>query len=73
MNLALKTFIEEKGKELLDKNLYRNFVLHVCNLKNVGILRPADVYNAIIRIQKFISDQKHEFATWPLEVAHWKR
>ena len=42
MNLALKMFIEEKGKELLEKNLYRNFVVHVCNLFEFGVLGNID-------------------------------
>lgn len=57
MNLALKMFIEEKGRELLQKNLYRNFVLHVCNLFEFGVLGPGHVFAAITRIQQFIRDQ----------------
>ena len=72
MNLALKMFIEEKGKELMEKNLYRNFVLHVCNLFEFGVLGPGHVFTAVTRMQKFLDERKHEFRDWPQQLAHWR-
>ena len=71
ISLALKMFIEEKGKELLDKNLYRNFILHVCNLFEFGVLGPAHVFSAISRIQDFVRDDGHSFTSWPHQTTHW--
>ena len=71
MNLALKMFIDEKGKELLEKNLYRNFVLHVCNLFEFGVLGPGHVFTAITRMQKFLSERNHVFTDWPQQLSHW--
>ena len=71
MNLALKMFIEEKGRELLEKNLYRNFVLHVCNLHEFGVLGPGHVFTAITRMQKFLTERNHQFTDWPLQLSHW--
>ena len=65
-------FIEEKGKELLDKNLYRNFVVHVCNLFEFGVLGPAHVFSSITRMQEFIRDDGHHFASWPNQRLHWQ-
>lgn len=56
MNMALKLFMEEKGKELVEKNLYRNFVLHCCNLFEFGVIGPVVVFNAISRLQHLIKD-----------------
>lgn len=73
MNLALKMFIDEKGKELLEKNLYRNFVLHVCNLFEFGVLGPGHVFTAITRIQKFVNERNYSFAEWPQQRSHWEK
>lgn len=71
MNIALRRFIEEKGQDLIDKGLYRNFVLHVCNLFEFGVLGPAHVFGTIMRLQKFIHDQGHEFKDWMDQRDHW--
>lgn len=74
MNLALKMFIEEKGSEVCEKNLYRNFVLHVCNLFEFGVLGPGHVFTAITRMQKFASanSQRH-FQDWIDHSSHWEK
>ena len=56
MGLALKMFIEEKGEELLEKKLYWNFVLHLCNMFEFGVLSPGHVFTAISRLQQFIQE-----------------
>ena len=50
-------FIEEKGNEILEKNLYRNFALHVCNLFEFGVIDPTQVFTTIKQMQKFSPDQ----------------
>lgn len=56
MNHAIKAFIEEKGPELVRKNLYRNFVVHCCNLFEFGVIGPAFVHLAISRMQRHLVD-----------------
>ena len=73
MNLALKMFIEEKGKELLEKNLYRNFVLHVCNLFEFGVLGPGHVFRHVTGMQKFVRERGHYFKAWPDQRSHWQK
>lgn len=63
MNLAIKTFVEEKGKELAEKNLYRNFVLHCCNLFEFGVIGPTFVFKAISRMQQFLVDKQQATST----------
>ena len=72
MTNALKMFIEEKGREVLAKGLYRNFVLHVCNLFEFGVLGPGHVFTAIHRMQKFVVDKDHTFTDWPSQDSHWR-
>ena len=72
ITMALKMFIEEKGREVLAKGLYRNFVLHVCNLFEFGVLGPGHVFTAIHRMQKFVLDKDHQFSDWPRQDSHWR-
>ncbi len=73
MNLGIKMFIEEKGKELLQKKLYRNFVIHVCNLFEFGVLGPGGVFKAISRMQAFIRDHvlQKTMEEWTDQRQHW--
>ena len=38
--LAIKMFIEEHGEELMSKGLYKNYLLHISNLFEFGVLPP---------------------------------
>uniref|UniRef100_A0A182LVH0 Uncharacterized protein n=1 Tax=Anopheles culicifacies TaxID=139723 RepID=A0A182LVH0_9DIPT len=46
--IALEMFIELRGRELMARNLYRNFVLHMCSMFDFGLV-SADVMQRIIR------------------------
>ncbi|XP_049778791.1 polycomb protein suz12-B [Schistocerca cancellata] len=54
--LACTMFLQAKGKELLQKNLYRNFVLHMCSLFDFGLVSPVTHYTTIQRLQELISE-----------------
>ena len=64
--LALKMFIDEKGKELLQKRLYRNFLLHCSNMHEYNILSPGQVFTAVTQLQRFIRDNnlQHHLSHW---------
>lgn len=47
-------FLQEKGKELLKKNLYRNFVLHMCTLFDFGLVSPVTVFTTMQKLQEII-------------------
>lgn len=51
MGLALQMFLEAHGQELLRRNLYRNFILHLSNLYDFGIIAPATVLRTISSLQ----------------------
>ncbi|XP_053669374.1 polycomb protein suz12 [Anopheles marshallii] len=46
--VALEMFIDLRGRELMARNLYRNFVLHMCSMFDFGLV-SADVMQRIIR------------------------
>ena len=60
-------FIEEKGKELIEKRLYRNFLLHCCNMHEYNVLSPGQVFTAMTQIQRFIRENNLQH-----HLVHWK-
>lgn len=54
--LACTMFLQAMGPELLKKNLYRNFVLHMSNLFDFGLVSPVTVYTTIQRLQELVEE-----------------
>lgn len=54
--LACSMFVQHKGKELLLKNLYRNFVLHMCSLFDFGLVSAVCLYNTIQKLQDLVGE-----------------
>lgn len=54
--LACQMFLQMKGKELLEKNLYRNFVLHMSSLHDFGLLSPVALYQTIQMLNQMLAD-----------------
>lgn len=73
--LACEMFLKARGQELLKKNLYRNFVLHMCNLFDFGLVSPVTVYKTIQQLQELIGENTeiskilHE--SWSLQRTNW--
>lgn len=68
-------FLEMRGQELLRKNLYRNFVLHMCNLFDFGLISAVTVYTTVQRLQELIGEGT-EISTilresWRLQRSRW--
>jgi len=53
--LALSMFVENKGRDILRKNLYRNFMLHLCNLCDLRLISPVTFYTTIQKLQDIIA------------------
>lgn len=53
--LACEMFIDLHAKELLEKNLYKNFVLHMCNLSDYGLVTPDTLNKTIQKFQRVLS------------------
>ncbi|XP_021916525.1 polycomb protein suz12-B isoform X2 [Zootermopsis nevadensis] len=73
--LACTMFLEARGQELLLKNLYRNFVLHMCSLFDFGLVSPVTLYTTIQRLQDLIgeSGEVKEILqnSWQAQRRHW--
>ncbi|KAK0089995.1 hypothetical protein PV325_004128 [Microctonus aethiopoides] len=54
--LACQMFLETKGKELLMKNLYRNFILHVNSLFDFGLIGAVILYQTIQKLQEMMKE-----------------
>lgn len=54
--LACQMFLQIKGVELLEKNLYRNFVLHMCSLHDFGLLSPITLYQIVQKLNQMLAD-----------------
>ncbi|XP_039755360.1 polycomb protein suz12-B isoform X1 [Pararge aegeria] len=54
--LACQMFLQMKGKELLEKNLYRNFTLHMCSLHDFGLLSPVALYQTVQMLNQMLAD-----------------
>ncbi|KAM3966249.1 LOW QUALITY PROTEIN: polycomb protein Su(z)12 [Aphomia sociella] len=54
--IACQMFLQMKGKELLEKNLYRNFILHMCSLHDFGLLSPIALYQTVQMLNQMLAD-----------------
>uniref|UniRef100_A0A1Q3G0J2 Uncharacterized protein n=1 Tax=Culex tarsalis TaxID=7177 RepID=A0A1Q3G0J2_CULTA len=52
--IALEMFIDCRGRELLRKNLYRNFVLHMSSMFDFGLVAPEVMQKTIRKLQKLL-------------------
>lgn len=52
--LACEMFLDLHGKELLQKNLYKNFLLHLCNFFDYGLISPENLYKTIQKLQRIL-------------------
>ena len=71
--LAIKMFIEEHGEELMSKGLYKNYLLHISNLFEFGVLPPGGVFTAITQLQQFVSENKLScHLNWKSQHSRWR-
>ncbi|XP_063697232.1 polycomb protein suz12-A isoform X2 [Culicoides brevitarsis] len=56
--LACEMFVDEHGKDLLERNLYRNFILHLSSLFDFGLISPENMYTAVQKIQRILNEQE---------------
>lgn len=56
MPFACESFVDTHGKDILQKNLYRNFILHLCNMFDFGLLSTTQFKTIVQRIQATQTD-----------------
>ncbi|XP_037074134.1 polycomb protein suz12-like [Pollicipes pollicipes] len=54
MPAALSLFIEQHGATIVNRNLYRNFVLHLSSLYDFGVISPGHIHRAIQQFQELV-------------------
>lgn len=54
--LACQMFVQNKGKELLLKNLYKNFVIHMGSLFDFGLVSAVCLYTTIQKLQEMVGE-----------------
>ncbi|CAA9995643.1 unnamed protein product, partial [Nesidiocoris tenuis] len=73
--LACSMFVDEKGEEILRKNLYRNFVLYMNTLQDFGLISPVTIFHVTQKLQAIIQDNpdinKQLQECWQLQRQHW--
>lgn len=73
--VALDMFIDCRGRDLLRKNLYRNFVLHVGSMFDFGLVSPEVMQKAIRKLQNLLfenPDLQRQVATSRKEqMSYW--
>ncbi|XP_016971140.1 polycomb protein Su(z)12 isoform X1 [Drosophila rhopaloa] len=53
--IACEMFLDAKGNEIVRKNLYRNFILHMCSLFDYGLIAAETVYKTVQKLQGLLS------------------
>lgn len=75
ISLACEKFLQLHGDELLSKNLYRNFLLHLCNLFDHGLLTSKKHFELVQKLQqklaKFHEGQHIMTSSRKQQIAHW--
>ena len=46
---ACEAFVRERGVEIVQRKLGRNFLLHLVNLSDFGLIRPEIVYRTAVQ------------------------
>lgn len=54
--IAILNHESPTAKELLEKNLYRNFILHVSSLHDFGLLSPVALYQTVQKLNQTLAD-----------------
>jgi polycomb protein SUZ12 len=47
ISYACELFLKEKGLELLEKNLYRNYIVHLDSMFNYGLISPQTIMSNV--------------------------
>ena len=61
IKLACEMFVEQCGKELLRRNLFRNLVLHMSNLQDFGLIDPMTISATLERLRLITAESHSEW------------
>ena len=49
---ACQDFVNTHGEDILRKNLYRNFKLHMINLFDFSLIKPEEVHKTLAKLEE---------------------
>ena len=58
IHLACLMFVEDKGLELIHKNLYKNFILHLNNLYDFGLLNASHFVDVVKKLDQKVKNSQ---------------
>ena len=58
MNSVVMEFTDAKKEEILKENLYPNFMSHLCNLQQTGVLSQETFLSAVSKLQESITSEE---------------
>lgn len=67
--LACSMFIEIHGEHLVRNSLCKNFVLHLTNLFDFGLIGASVVFNTVRQLQKLVSDYREKNSMLAIEAS----
>lgn len=53
---AVNIFVEENGQEIIRRKLFKNFVVHLTNLSDFGLLSTSSMLSTIRKLQEIATD-----------------
>ncbi|XP_054155235.1 polycomb protein suz12-A-like [Oppia nitens] len=56
--LACNMFVDEKATELVERNLYMNFILHLNNLYDFGLLSQTNLWDSVRKLHQLIKNSE---------------
>lgn len=73
--LACEMFLDTNGQEIIRRNIYRNFILHMCSLFDYGLVSPETVYKVVQKLQGILSKYREGQELMSLQreaqLKHW--
>lgn len=70
-------FIDLRGRDLLAKNLYRNFVAHLCNLSDYGLVSAEAHFKIVQKLQRMLAadavGRRSLAHSRRAQLAHWQQ
>lgn len=54
MGTAILSFVQNYGEQILRQNLYRNCLMHICNLSDYCLITSSDAYKSVRHLQMIL-------------------
>lgn len=65
--MACELFIKEKGLDLLERNLYRNYIVHLDSMFNYGLISPHAISSNIQKLTDILHENFEQLSKLKIE------